>query len=379
MSQASGKKDFVKAKIERTSLGVKCMGLKSGSSKSKKDFGKKKTRTPARKVYKSKVRNKALSIVPPCEDVSDEEVICAENSPTGSNQDDVPDVGTSIPEDIHDQEIPEKESSAHEDSGLPTQSHGSSLLSKEDDPVHVSTTYTQSKESSQAPISVQNISDDDSDDVPLAGFLPDSVASRIKRQRRASGVEESSAPQKKSKSTLSTFKSKPVYVKGKENVQKWKFVCQRRIAKEREVGSDVLEWKEVVALIEKVGLMKTIPKVGRCYERLVKEFLVKLSEEVGLPKSVEFRKVYVRAKCVEFSHAVINKTLGRSDGEVVDEELSLDVIAKELTAGQVKKWPIKKLLSTGNLSTLKHADTCAVKLPFSFPSLLTEIILQQHP
>ncbi|XP_057446843.1 uncharacterized protein LOC130738726 [Lotus japonicus] len=175
-----------------------------------------------------------------------------------------------------------------------------------------------------------------------------------------------------------------------ENVQKWKFVCQRIIAKEKEVGSDLLECKEMVALIEKAELMKTILKVGRRYERLVKEFLVNLSVEVGLPESFEFRNVYVRAKCVEFSPAVINKALGRSVVEFVDEELSLDVIVKELTAGQVKKRPFKKLLSTENLSvkyailnkigaTLKHAYTCVVKLPISFPSLLTEIILQQHP
>ncbi|XP_057443965.1 uncharacterized protein LOC130736136 [Lotus japonicus] len=198
--------------------------------------------------------------------------------------------------------------------------------------------------------------------------------------------------------------------------------------KEREIGSDVLECKEVVALIEKAGLMKTILKVGRCYEKLVREFLVNLSVEVGLPESVEFRKVFVRAKCVEFSPDVINKALGRSVVEFIDEELSLDVVAKEITAGQDKKWPTKKLLSTGTLSvkyailnrigavnwvptqhtsgvstglarliykvgtstdfdfgsflfeqTLKHADTCAGKLPISFPSLLIEVILQQHP
>ncbi|XP_057443915.1 uncharacterized protein LOC130736081 [Lotus japonicus] len=128
-----------------------------------------------------------------------------------------------------------------------------------------------------------------------------------------------------------------------------------------------------------------------------------------------------------FSPDVINKALGRSVAAVVDEESSLDVVAKELTAGKVQKWPKKKLLSTGNLSvkyailnrigtvnwvptqhtsaisatlarliykignmisvdfgtfvfeqTLKHAETCTVKLPISFPSLITEIIMQQH-
>ncbi|XP_057452438.1 uncharacterized protein LOC130744265 [Lotus japonicus] len=399
----------------------------------KEEFVKKKTKTPARKVYQSQARDETPSNVPVFEDVTDEEELSAENSPIGLDQDAVPDARASIPEDIPDQETSGKESTAHEDSGVPTQSHGSSSPSKEDESVHVSTDDSQSKESSQTPASVQNISDD----VPSTASLPDSVAARIKRKRRVPDVEESPAPKKKAKSTPTTSRSKQKVVKGKGkqhevksksvkekkvlvaaeesgsdveadvedilpsekkkyagkhipqnvpavpidnvsfhaegHVQKWKYVCQRRIAKERDVGSDVLECKEVVALIEKVGLMKTILKVGRCYERLVKEFLV-----------------FVRAKCVEFSPTVINKALGRSVVDFVDEELSLDVVAEEITAGQVKKWPIKKLLSTGNLTvkyailkrigvTLRHADTCVVKLPISFPSLLTEIILQQHP
>ncbi|XP_057453999.1 uncharacterized protein LOC130745652 [Lotus japonicus] len=456
MSEASGKHDSVKAKVERTPLGVKCIGLKSGSSDSKKKFVKKTTKTPSRKVYQSQARDKTPSNAPIIEDVTDEEELSAENSAIGSNQDVVPDVRASVPEDVPNQETSGKESTARVDSGVPTHSDGSSSPSKEDEPVHVTIDDSQPKETSQAPASVQNISDDDSD-VPLTASLHDSVAARIKRKRRVPDVEESPSPKKKTKSTPTTSKSKQKDVKGKGrqqevksksvkkkkvpvaaeeygsdvegdvedilpsekkkyagkripqnvpavpidnvsfhaegNVQKWKYVCQRRVAKEREVGSNVLECKEVVALIEKAGLMKTILKVGRCYEKLVREFLVNLCVEVGLPESIEFRKVFVRAQCVEFSPAVINKALGRSVVEFVDEELSLDVIAKEITAGQVKKWPIKKLLSTGTLSvkyailnrigavnwTLKHADTCAVKLPISFPSLLTEIILQQHP
>ncbi|XP_057444278.1 uncharacterized protein LOC130736465 [Lotus japonicus] len=465
MSEASGKHDSVKAKVERTPLGVKCMGLKSGSSGSKKKFEKKTTKIPSRKVYQPQARDKTTSNAPIIEDVTDEEELSAESSPIGSNQDVVPDVRASVPADGSTQEISGKESTAHEDSGVPTHSDGSSSPSKEDEPVYVTIDDSQSNESSQAPAFIQNISDDDSDDVPLTSSMPDSVVARIKRKIRVPDVEESPAPKKKTKSTPTTSKSKQKYVRGKGkqqkvksksvtkkkvplaaeesgsdvegdvedilpsekkkyvgkripqnvpavpidnvsfhaegHVQKWKYVCQRRVAKERDVGSDVLECKEVVALIENAGLMKTILKVGRCYEKLVREFLVNLSVEVGLPESVEFRKVFVRAKCVEFSPVVINKALGRSAVEFVDEELSLDVIAKEITAGQVKKWPIKKLLSTGKLSvkliykigtstafdfgsfvfeqTLKHADTCAVKLPISFPSLLTEIILQQHP
>ncbi|XP_057418820.1 uncharacterized protein LOC130713034 [Lotus japonicus] len=208
---------------------------------------------------------------------------------------------------------------------------------------------------------------------------------------------------------------------------KWKYVFQRRIAKEREIGSDVLECKKIVALITRTGLRKAVMEIGKCYDRLVKEFLVNLSDDVGNPASPEFRKVYVRVQCVNFSPAIINKALERSVVEFV-EELSLDTIAEELTGGKVTKWPAKKLLSTGYLTvkyailnrigvvnwipsnhtsaisamlakliyrigteihfdfgsfvftqTLKHAETCAVKLPVSFPSLLTAIILTQHP
>ncbi|XP_057418197.1 uncharacterized protein LOC130712378 [Lotus japonicus] len=169
-------------------------------------------------------------------------------------------------------------------------------------------------------------------------------------------------------------------------------------------------------------------EISKCYDRLVKEFQVNLSDDVGNPASPEFRKVYVRGQCVNFSPAIINKALERSVVEFVEEELSLDTIAEELTGEKVTKWPAKKLLSTGYLTmkyailnrigvvnwipsnhtsavsamlakliyrigteihfdfgsfvftqTLKHAETCAVKLPVSFPSLLTAIILKQHP
>jgi hypothetical protein len=34
-----------------------------------------------------------------------------------------------------------------------------------------------------------------------------------------------------------------------------------------------------VQLIETVGLMKTITNIGRCYEKLVREFIVNISKE----------------------------------------------------------------------------------------------------
>lgn len=61
------------------------------------------------------------------------------------------------------------------------------------------------------------------------------------------------------------------YVK---NAKRWKYVIQRRITLERELGKDALKCKEVVELIEAAGLIKIVTKFGPYYEGLVKEFVV---------------------------------------------------------------------------------------------------------
>ncbi|XP_057444489.1 uncharacterized protein LOC130736713 [Lotus japonicus] len=132
----------------------------------------------------------------------------------------------------------------------------------------------------------------------------------------------------------------------------------------------LVTWGELINL-------ETYFQLRKSNLRLVKEFLVNLSVEVRLPESVEFRKVYVRGKSVELSPAVINKALGRGVIESVNEELSLDVIAKELLLAKSRSGLSRSCYPLG-ISILKHAETCVVKLPISFPSLLTEIILQQH-
>ena len=55
-----------------------------------------------------------------------------------------------------------------------------------------------------------------------------------------------------------------------ENVEKWKFVYQRRLTLERELGKDAFECKEVMDMIKEAGLMKSVVGFGKCYEMLVK-------------------------------------------------------------------------------------------------------------
>ncbi|KAH1188474.1 hypothetical protein GmHk_U059485 [Glycine max] len=212
------------------------------------------------------------------------------------------------------------------------------------------------------------------------------------------------------------------------NVEKWKYVYQRRLAVERELGRDALDCKETMDLIKAAGLLKTVTKLGDCYESLVREFIVNIPSDITNRKSDEYQRVFVRGKCVRFSPAVINKYLDRPTDGVVDIAVSEHQIAKEITAKQVQHWPKKGKLSAGKLSvkyailhrigaancvptnhtstvatglgkflyavgtkskfnfgnyifdqTVKHSESFAVKLPIAFPTVLCGIMLSQHP
>ncbi|KAL2990328.1 hypothetical protein AAZX31_11G192800 [Glycine max] len=213
-----------------------------------------------------------------------------------------------------------------------------------------------------------------------------------------------------------------------DNVEKWKYVYQRRLAVERELGRDALDCKETMDLIKAAGLLKTVTKLGDCYEGLVREFIVNISSDISNRKSDDYQRVFVRGKCVRFSPAVINKHLGRPTDGMVDIDVSEHQIAKEITAKQVQHWPKKGKLSAGKLSvkyailhrigaanwvptnhtstvatglgkflyavgtkskfnfgnyifdqTVKHSESFAVKLPIAFPTVLCGIMLSQHP
>ncbi|XP_050875938.1 uncharacterized protein LOC127079601 [Lathyrus oleraceus] len=175
-----------------------------------------------------------------------------------------------------------------------------------------------------------------------------------------------------------------------DGAAKWKFLIQRRVAVERELGKDVVEVKEVMDLIKNAELMKTVAGLSQCYKGLVKEFIVKISEDIADKNNKEFCKVFVRGKCITFSPTVINRFLGRGTQGACELEATDNEVCKEITARQVKEWPSKKHLPAGKL-TVKyailhkigsanwHASTNAVKLPISFPLMICGIILSQHP
>ncbi|XP_050909679.1 uncharacterized protein LOC127123512 [Lathyrus oleraceus] len=208
----------------------------------------------------------------------------------------------------------------------------------------------------------------------------------------------------------------------------WKYMYHKRLALERELAQNVLECKEIVDPIQEAGLMKTVTQLSKFYETLVKEFIVNVSEEYADSKSREFRKVYVRGKCVNFSPSVINMYLGRPDVAQPELEVTDNKICQVITANQVRKWPLKGKLVASKLSvkyamlhkigasnwvptnhksivvvmlgkfiyavgtkakfdygtyifyqTMKHAGSFSVKGPIAFPSLICGIVLNQFP
>ncbi|XP_058745945.1 uncharacterized protein LOC131618806 [Vicia villosa] len=58
------------------------------------------------------------------------------------------------------------------------------------------------------------------------------------------------------------------------SASRWKFVYHKRLALERELSQNLRDCKDIMDLIEAVGLIKTVVHLSKCYETLVKEFIV---------------------------------------------------------------------------------------------------------
>ncbi|XP_050877204.1 uncharacterized protein LOC127080964 [Lathyrus oleraceus] len=296
---------------------------------------------------------------------------------------------------------------------------------------------------------VIDLEDDKSDDQEdnLLHHLKPSVAKRMKTQKgifvaelmsarkakKTVGIGPSKSWSKKTTVSKSPVKVIVVHLDNisfhlEDGAAKWKVVIQRRVVVERELGKDAAEVKEVMDLIKAVGLLKTVVGFSQCYKGLVKEFIVNIPEDIVDKNSKEFCKVFVRGKCITFSPAVINNFLGRKIEGAGELEATDNEVCREITARQVKGWPIKKHLPAGKLTVkyailhkigaanwvptnhistiantlgrfifvvgtkvnfdygrvmfeqiIKHASTNSVKLPIAFPSMICGIILNQHP
>ncbi|PNY02011.1 envelope-like protein, partial [Trifolium pratense] len=131
---------------------------------------------------------------------------------------------------------------------------------------------------------------------------------------------------------------------------RWKFVYHRRLALERNLKADILECSSIVEALEYAGLMKIVVGLDKCYDRLVKEFLINVADNCNDPASPEYRQGFVRGKCVKFSPTVINQHLQRNSDEVAPLKVTDNEVCKVLTGGRIKVWPSKAKLAATSLS-----------------------------
>ncbi|XP_058726171.1 uncharacterized protein LOC131597492 [Vicia villosa] len=161
------------------------------------------------------------------------------------------------------------------------------------------------------------------------------------------------------------------------SVLRWKFVYQKRLALERELALNALEYEEIMNLIHEAGLMKTVTQFTKCYEVLVKEFIVNLHEDCGNKNTKEYLKVFVKGKCVNFSPTMINKFLDRSNEALLELEVSDNQMCKVITVGQVKTWPVKRKLNASKLSVkyaILHRIGAANWVPTQHKSTISAIL-----
>ncbi|KAA0036824.1 uncharacterized protein E5676_scaffold110G001920 [Cucumis melo var. makuwa] len=152
-----------------------------------------------------------------------------------------------------------------------------------------------------------------------------------------------------------------------ENVQRWKFVVQRRIADEVNISRKHQSCMSIMDLIHRAGLEKTISNVGPFYPQLIREFIVNLPDEFNNPSSLGYQMIHIRGFQFVISRAVINGFLGNT----IDIDYSrscppTEVLAIVLSGGTLSTWPVNGI-PTAALS-IKYVFLHKIGIANWFPS-----------
>ena len=87
---------------------------------------------------------------------------------------------------------------------------------------------------------------------------------------------------------------------------------------------------------------------------LLRTFFVNIPVDCADHKSKEYRKMYVRGRCVKFSPAIIYRFMDRSEDDFCELEVTDNQVCRAITANQVSEWPMKNKLPVSKLS-VKYA------------------------
>ncbi|XP_008457264.2 uncharacterized protein LOC103496990 [Cucumis melo] len=152
-----------------------------------------------------------------------------------------------------------------------------------------------------------------------------------------------------------------------ESVQCWKFVMQRRIVDEVNISDKHQSCMSIMDLIHKAGLEKTISNVGPFYPQLIREFIVNLPDEFTDPSSAGYQTVHITGFKFVISSDVINGFLGNTvDIDSSPSCPTTEVLATVLFGGTLSTWPVKEIPA----ATLNVNDAILHKIDIAnwFPS-----------
>ncbi|XP_050876944.1 uncharacterized protein LOC127080674 [Lathyrus oleraceus] len=123
-----------------------------------------------------------------------------------------------------------------------------------------------------SPNTAQDIEEERSEeeDDTLVNLVKISVAKRLRKRKSIAKIR---TDRKEKRVTDISFDKRKAVKKSSnriaaEHLDKWRFVTQRRVAVERELGKEAVEVKEVMELIKAAGLMKT--QIGHASTNAVK-------------------------------------------------------------------------------------------------------------
>lgn len=129
---------------------------------------------------------------------------------------------------------------------------------------------------------------------------------------------------------------------------------------------------EIMDLVFKASLSKTVSNVGPYYPYLIWEVIVNLLTDFNDPRNPDFELVHIRVIPFKLSPNIFNTFLENPLLEVLSLQ-TLKALASELTRriGSLWQFIFNQLL--------KHVDTFGVKIPISSLRLFSSILFHKYP
>ena len=129
----------------------------------------------------------------------------------------------------------------------------------------------------------------------------------------------------------------------------WPYFAQRTILSEKLVHEPSFSEHRAYEFFEARGLIGTVEGLDPFAPSVIREFYCNLSKNFANPDSPKFGRVYLRGRFYELTVERINAFFDTPNIEEPPLEVSMDVVARELTGGYMTQWasrfPAKHLIA----------------------------------